>query len=282
MGAPKELERMAREINWSGVSTTISNNPSTSLAPKTKNKTLNTTSSTSSLKRSSKSKFNEVDKEFEENCIQYILSTKIAEDLELSPTDYIQDKEIQKKGVDLITNYKGNEIKIDVKSIAQYDFKTFCFELLNSNSGARGWLFNEDLDTTHFLLTYHHVVDGTNDYAEDKKILKYDNIDKTFALLLDKKKVQELIMNHVNGMDYRILTYEILANTSRQTYGTAALIFENGNFILKDSNMDYDKFSNSIRFTRSNKIYERPINAVIPRTFLEEIADEKWIIEEKI
>ena len=262
MGAPKELERMTiSTINWPA----LTNRASTNVTEK---KTSNVSKS-----KKSKSLFTDVDKKFEENCIKYILKSKIAEDLNITESSYVQDTDIQKKGVDLIVNYKGKEIKIDVKSIAEYDFKTFCFELLNSKSGRKGWLFNDELDTDYFLLTYHNVVGGSGVYSEDKKILTPENIDKTYALLIDKNKVKELVLKELGDIDFRIAVYEILTQSADMSYETPAVFsIENGELI--------SKWSPRMRFTISRKIYERPINVVISREELRGIAEAEWVIED--
>lgn len=219
-----------------------------------------------------KSTFRDIDKIFEEQCIKYLQErTSIIDDLKIEK--YIDDTEIQQKGIDFIGYYHDKQINIDVKSIAQYDFPTFCFELMNINSGKKGWLIDENYMTDYYLLTYHQINDGTGSYKEDKKNLTCDNIINTRAILISRQKIKQIIDETINNMDLRCVIVEIL---NKSFYSKSMC----PRFVYNPENNDFIESSDNdiIRFVYSKQIHEKPINIVIPRRILEQNADKIWNI----
>lgn len=218
-----------------------------------------------------------IDKKFEETVMKYLETKNILN--ELNSQGYEQSLEQQRKGIDFIGTYKGQEIKVDVKSIATNDFKTFCFEIAgNVHSGQVGWLLNPNIETDYYLLTYHDVQDFGSNYREAKYHMTLDNINETVAYLISKKAIQDTIKKHLKSDDLQKVVDQI------RNYGPQ---FENWRKSVRfkvsnNSVYPYDskdwKGVNYVYPTLSPQLYEQPINIVINRELLEELAEEIWHI----
>ena len=66
------------------------------------------------------------DKAFEETSIQYLQNTNIFKDMNIQ--EIVKDRDRQLRGIDVIAQLYGQDIKVDIKSIAS-QLPTFCFEI---------------------------------------------------------------------------------------------------------------------------------------------------------
>lgn len=218
------------------------------------------------------------DKKFEETVMKYLeTQTNILQ--ELNSQGYVQDLETQKKGIDFIGNYKGKEIKVDVKSIATNDFKTFCFELAgNVHSGQIGWLLNPNIETDYYLLTYHDVLDFGSNYKEAKHHMTIENINETVAYLISKEAIKKTIQKHLKSNNLQKVVDQIRNYGPQFKNWRKSVRFK----VSNNSVYPYDKNDwkgvNYVYPTLSPQLYEQPINVVINRELLEEIAEEIWHI----
>ena len=90
------------------------------------------------------------DKAFEETSIQYLQNTNIFKDMNIQ--EIVKDRDRQLRGIDVIAQLYGQDIKVDIKSIAS-QLPTFCFEISgNINTSQKGWLINPDVETEYYLI----------------------------------------------------------------------------------------------------------------------------------
>lgn len=198
------------------------------------------------------------------------------------------DVELQKLGVDLIYKDKRNgQIKYcDMKTIYSYDFPTFCFELLGVESTNQvGWFLNDNLLTNSYLLTYHGIYNGTGSYSKDKNLATIDNIEKTQCLWIDKQNLKNEVLNLLpEGTDLLSVAKQIqaLGSSKREketdaVWGNYKYAFDNeGQLIEIDDKikrrMTKEKGKEFIYFTYSPSLKEHPINMVLSRDFLTDLA----------
>lgn len=229
-----------------------------------------------------KSNFKE-DKRFEEESTRFLIRSHIL--MELGTKTIIEDIERQKQGVDLICDipFDDGTVKesqnVDIKAIAS-TIPTFCFEVAgNIGSNQVGWLLNSELLTDYYLIVYHDIIGGTN-YSANKEKLTVDNVNYTKALLINKEKLQQLVLDYfmfdslddVQGVVDRIKFLnqdEVKQNT--YSYDGVSLT-------------PLDKTDNKrdlkMWFSASNHLKERPINVVIRQKLLESISDKIFVLDE--
>lgn len=218
------------------------------------------------------------DSEFEKQVLAYLNNIGFLE--QLKTTEIITDAKRQKQGIDIICKGKY-EHYVDIKSVASITLPTFCFELLCCNSGNEGWLTKDEVITDYYLLTYHSIVGGTNNYAEDKQNLRSDNIDKTHIILLSRKKIKERICEELGiGIDDADETLRKIAKRIEAIANSKP--DESQTFMLKDGKLlpsnTYES-RGKIKFVYTGKSHkEHPINVVVPRSILDKTASKTWDI----
>lgn len=228
-----------------------------------------------------KSNFNE-DKRFEEESTRFLIRSHIL--MELGTKTIIEDKERQLQGVDLICDipFDDGTVKesqnVDIKAIAS-TIPTFCFEVAgNTNSKQVGWLLNPELLTDYYLVVYHDIIGGTN-YSANKEILTVNNVNYTKALLINKEKLQQLVLDYfmfdsVKEVQDVVDRIKFLnqGNTKLATYAYDGA-----------SITSLDKTSNKrdlkMWFSVSNHLNERPINVVIRQDLLEAVSEKIFVLD---
>ncbi len=178
-----------------------------------------------------------------------------------------KEEEIQKKGIDIV--YKTqNEKLFCVDEKAQLDYlnkklPTFAFEIKfkrRNNNFSEGWFIREDLKTTHYLLVYPN-----SSVIEDARQLEnFEDITNVELLLIEKDR----LWNKLNS--YKV-TKESLVNESDQLIDQE----EVGKKTLQTST---SKNIYLYRTSPSHKV-EEPINIVIKRKILDEVADAIWLVD---
>lgn len=212
---------------------------------------------------------------FEKECLKYLKDKGFLN--KIGVVKIVEDAATQKRGIDLICRGKNDEYYVDVKSVASIKLPTFCFEVMNTTSRNEGWLTSPDFITTHYLLTYHEIVNATHNYNFDKPKLRSDNIINTHIILVSKKKIKELLTKEF-GMPnidefIREKAKEIYCATRADVETHKTYKVENGELVEVDK--DYKK----IRFRYTGYGHdEHPINIVIPRYLLDSIACKTWDI----
>lgn len=227
------------------------------------------------------------DKRFEEMSISYLeKKTKILKDLHCR--EVVIDMVRQKKGIDLICNIpltmqhktKGlTRSFVDVKSIAGM-LPTFSFEIGgNVNSQQPGWFINDEYLTNYYLLVYHVLADdvSTGHYKSDKSLMTIDNVCYSKAILISKSKLKSYVLKTL-GLKNRNIQ-DIVKTVRRLTKDKPPDIYR---FMIKDGEVvekRKDERSNIV-ITCSMQLKEQPINIVIKRHILEEIADHIWEVHD--
>ena len=222
----------------------------------------------------------EADKKFEETAMKYLEhKTTILEDLKSE--GYVTDKETQLKGIDFYATHNNKRVAVDVKSIAAEDFHTFCFEVAgNRYSGQIGWLINDKLETDYYLVTYHDVENYGSNYSYAKYKMTEDNINRTVAYLIKKETLMDLIQKHIKSPDIPNVVKQIRnmePNYKNKTY-TIKFRVSNNSVYPYDSR-DWKLTKPMVYFAVSPKKGEVPINIVVRRSLLEDIAERKWEFE---
>ena len=190
------------------------------------------------------------DKAFEETSIQYLQNTNIFKDMN-------------------IQELYGQDIKVDIKSIAS-QLPTFCFEISgNINTSQKGWLINPDVETEYYLIVYHEII-GASSYRQGKALMTQDNVAETEAMLINKETLKKEIERHLG--DLEVLVDKIRAYEIHQK--SAARFNEKGELVKNRNRMN-------IYPVLSCGLYEQPINIVVRKEVLKELAIMHWIIHDK-
>lgn len=230
----------------------------------------------------SESNFKE-DKRFEEESTRFLIRSHIL--MELGTKTIIEDIERQKQGVDLICDipFDDETVKesqnVDIKAIAS-TIPTFCFEVAgNTGSGQIGWLLNSELVTDYYLVVYHDIIGGTN-YSANKEILTVDNVNYTKALLINKEKLQQLVLDYFMFdclKDAQDVVKRIKFLNQDETKMTT---YSYDGVRITQLNNASDKKDLKMWFSASNHLKERPINVVIRQQLLESISDKIFVLDE--
>ena len=220
------------------------------------------------------------DKRFEEVSMEHLRThTSILK--ELGTKEIVKDRKLQKEGIDLICDiprffsqslFKFKNKYVDVKAVSTM-LPTFSFELLNDQSGNIGWFINDELKTEYYLLVYHEIDGCGCSYTRNKAAINVDNVIHTRALLIKKSKLRKYVEEQLNGVSYEQIIEEI-QEESKDKKGRQKYVLSNKHIKEKDKNG-----GNEIYFTVSNQLRERPINVIIRRTKLEEMAERIWDVD---
>lgn len=223
------------------------------------------------------------DKRFEEESTRFLIRSHIL--MELGTKTIIEDIERQKQGVDLICDipFDDGTVKesqnVDIKAIAS-TIPTFCFEVAgNTGSGQVGWLLNSELVTDYYLVVYHDIIGGTN-YSANKEILTVDNVNYTKALLINKEKLQQLVLDYFmfdSLKDAQEVVKRIKFLNQDETKMTT---YSYDGVRITQLNNASDKKDLKMWFSASNHLKERPINVVIRQQLLESLSDKIFVLDE--
>lgn len=172
----------------------------------------------------------------------------------------VNDRERQVVGIDTIFDFNGNHYACDEKAAIRYinkNLKTFAFELSFLNrSGCLtdGWLLSDKKVNNSFLLVWI-------DKAKKDIIESSDDIEVAQLCLVRR----DAILEHLDSLGWSI------ENLSRKDME----IRSGEDCCLGDIYKDHVKFS------YSRKLFEKPINVLLPREKLVEISDFSEFLEKK-
>ena len=171
----------------------------------------------------------------------------------------IDDVDMQLKGVDVEATTPTHVARIDEKAQLYYinkDLPTFAFELqfLKGTSRYTGWLLNDELLTSHYLLIWPRA---TTDKVND---LKRDDFTELDALMVSRRRIHDFLDR--NGFSSDVLVHT--ANSLRQQ-GRIGRVNTNRSGIY-------------YYVSDSRKYAEAPINLVIGKHYLLQLADAHYKI----
>ena len=185
--------------------------------------------------------------------------------------EIVHDRARQLKGIDAIGSIGNDSINVDVKAIAS-QLNTFCFEISgNVSTNQVGWLINPKLETTHYLIVYHTVKGAERNYRLGKRIMTVNNVIETEALLIEKEKLKSFIQKEL-GQNLDSVVKEI---RKLDLEGRGVVRFN------KEMNVVKGTVNQKAYPTISLGLKEQPINVVIRKESLKELADKHWIIEDE-
>lgn len=168
-------------------------------------------------------------------------------------------KEAQRRGIDMILRDTNGEIYyIDEKSQTTYlnnPLPTFAFEISYESNGVtkKGWLVDEDIKTTHYILVYP----GSESIKTYRELKNVEDIDFAEIILIDKSRLmKELYKLGINE--------ELLIESAKK------ISIENPKVSIENVPREFG------RLVKSNQLTEKPVNLVIKRTILENIASAIW------
>jgi hypothetical protein len=171
----------------------------------------------------------------------------------------IDDKEQQVKGVDVIFILNGKQYVCDEKAAIRYvnkNLQTFAFELSFLGKGDKlidGWLISNTKINNSFLCIWIDKADY--DLLED-----IDDIKEMEIALVDKNKLMEYLQN----LGWTVSKLNVKADRMRKN--------------PKEPQGEIE--TNGCRFVCSRKLAEKPVNVLVSREKLKEIADytEKIVV----
>lgn len=175
----------------------------------------------------------------------------------------VNDAVLQKRGIDVVLNQDGKIFCIDEKfAIKHLDkmINTFGFELWSRNNyNHEGWFSSKSMLTTHYCLLWA-VAD--EDFS---KIKSYD------MFIVSKEKIMNFAKEsgYYSGIEQDFMHYwdnrKILERDERY-YGL-------GN---RENFRRYMRLDNGCKIVQSVSFYEQPINILIPKDVLAEMAERKF------
>lgn len=193
----------------------------------------------------------------------------------------IEDKTKQMEGLDVVIEYNdGSYVNIDEKAQLHYMdvcLPTFAFEINfigRDNNLHEGWLYNNELKTDTYMLIWPEITvyhDEIRAIEENKDRLKrireilpninYQDFERIECYLIKREKIKEYLA--YNKWDEQRIKQkaEILRKSNK--YGKT-LVEETGNF--------YFYFSDPYKYRES------PINIVIKKSELKELAYQKYVV----
>lgn len=165
----------------------------------------------------------------------------------------VYDRETQLAGIDVVAKTEKSVAYIDEKAQLYYinkDLPTFAFELQSINRGIEreGWFLNDSLKTDFYLLIWPFA------NVDNVKNLRKEAITHVDALLISKKKLREkLAQLSLDKSELQRKTNELRfsAKYGKTPTGRAGIYYY---------------------FSEPTNYAETPINIVIRRSYLEEIA----------
>jgi hypothetical protein len=168
----------------------------------------------------------------------------------------VTDRERQVKGLDVILKRDGKVYNIDEKAAIRYTngLKTFALELSFLNrKGNRvdGWLIDEKKVNDYFVFVWINKIEG-------ELIENVDSFKEVEVALVSKEK----IMIYLESLGWDV--DKLLIKDERIRDGI-------------DDNLG-DIRKNGCKFSYSERLFEKPINILLPKQAYIKIADEHSII----
>ena len=151
---------------------------------------------------------------------------------------------------------------------------TFAFEVSYMYNGQlkEGWLTNPKYnETQRYLLCWLWVQAGTN-----KSRLKYDDIVQIEAMIFEKTDIQEYIINIVTA-DTDIVKFHTVASDKRVSLEEKILQKALDKIDEPVGEETYPKWY----LTGRNILSEQPLNIILYRNQLEELATSHWLVTRK-
>ena len=171
----------------------------------------------------------------------------------------IVDVGMQLKGVDIEASTASHVVRIDEKAQLYYinkDLPTFAFELqfLKGERRCIGWFLNDELLTDYYLLIWPRAT------TENVKNIRKEDFTELDALMISRKKIHSFL-------DISGLTNDVLLHTaeSLRQQGRTGRINTNRRGIY-------------YYVSDSSKYAEAPINLVIRKNYLCQLADAHYKI----
>lgn len=188
-------------------------------------------------------------------------------------TEYkrVTDPEMQLKGVDVIIG--SDSVKIDEKASLYYSnvmIPTFVFELdfMSGNNCHTGWYLNENLLTDYYMLIWPNIRDLYDNslkkwVRKDVSEIMVNDFTIVEAMLVEKKKINA-------EFERRMLTAERLLAYVRAIRMAAD----------KSRYRDGYRLDDDIKIMLSDKLNEKPINLVVNKKLLYDVADRVYLISQ--
>lgn len=200
--------------------------------------------------------------------------------------DFEVSRELNKQhaGSDTVLTLKsGKKIVVDEKAAIHYAktnskekaMPTFAFEVSYMYNGQlkEGWLTNQKYNATQrYLLCWLWVQDGTN-----KSRLKYHDIVQIEAMFFEKTDIQEYIMNIVTA-DTDIVKFHTVASDKRVSLEEKILQKALDKIDEPVGEETYPKWY----LTGRNILSEQPLNIILYRNQLEELATSHWLVTSRV
>ena len=199
--------------------------------------------------------------------------------------DFEVSRELNKQhaGSDTVLILKsGKKIVVDEKAAIHYAktnlkekaMPTFAFEVSYMYNGQlkEGWLTNPKYnETQRYLLCWLWVQAGTN-----KSRLKYDDIVQIEAMFFEKTDIQEYIINIVTA-DTDIVKFHTVASDKRVSLEEKILQKALDKIDEPVGKETYPKWY----LTGRNILSEQPLNIILYRNQLEDLATSHWLVTRK-
>lgn len=159
-------------------------------------------------------------------------------------------------------NFNANKMLVDEKAAVRYTgsgrgsrLQTFCFELFWSlrrkDSSGIGWFLRQDSLTTHYLLVFPEA---------DRTIRTVDDVKACEFMLVSKKAVKS-VLNGIPDFGKRIKGFkdslDLTSNVKQST-------------VVRGS---YNGKSYNFKLVASLQLREQPLNVLLDRDLLRELAD---------
>ena len=180
-------------------------------------------------------------------------------------TQYVKEGERQKRGVDVIYSLNEKDYIIDEKAQTDYIYRedgplaSFALELLNSRSGNEGWFVKDGLETEYYMFLWPHADEEVKD-ASNIEYVEYD--------LVEKSKLKDFVKSRYTS-DERLSEYakKISTGTLEDTSTNSGKVY------YKNAPFDQEGY-----IVYSPQKYEKPVNLVIKKPLIDEIATESGIL----
>ncbi len=199
---------------------------------------------------------------------------------DLGNPEIVSDKERQLDGVDYVSSRYGN---IDAKLVLSCQLMTFSQELAfvgRNGKWQQGW-FSKSNGTDRYLYIYAEVKGYENSYYLAKQHFNKDTLNRIHAVLVNKKKLQDEVHKTFKS-DFNVYTKALVRKFKQDLHELNKIrVDENLNKVYNTDAREKPYVSCSWGKNKWGKpmLYERPVNIIVSRDTLEDIADKVWEIE---